>query len=64
MSDLEKIKRHKSRRRKVTLNYIINEMIKSYESVGEYVDREDILGKVRRFEKRYMNEQRRVEKVC
>ena len=64
MSDLEKIKRHKSRRRKVTLNYIISEMIKSYESVGEYVDREDILGKVRRFEKRYMNEQRRVEKVC
>ena len=64
MNDLEKIKRHKSRRRKVTLNYIINEMIKSYESVGEYVDREEIFARVRRFENRYEQQQRRVEKVC
>ena len=63
MNDLEKIKRHKNRRRKVTLNYIISEMIKSYESVGEYVDREEIFARVRRFEKRY-EQQRRVEKVC
>ena len=62
MNDLEKMV--KNRRRKVTLNYIISEMIKSYESAGEYVDREDILGKVRRFEKRYMNEQRREKVVC
>lgn len=60
MNDLEKIKRHKSRR-KVTLNYIISEMIKSYESVGEYVDREEIFARVRRFENRY--EQQRREKV-
>ena len=63
MNDLEKIMRHKHRR-KVTLNFIVKEMIKSYESAGEYVDREDILGKVRRFEKRYLNEQRRKEVVC
>ena len=63
MNDLEKIKRHKNRRKKITLNYIISEMIKSYESAGEYVDREDILGRVRRFEKRY-EQQRREKVVC